>query len=424
MSTLRGGAFEDLKQSGRLPSPGGVALKLLDLASRDDVTSAELARVLQGDPSLAGRVLKVANAAAAGTRPVVSIGDAVVRIGFRSVRQLAMGFSLMERSATGDCEGFDYRRYWSRSLATAVAAERIGRDARSIPADECFTLGLLHDVGSLALATLYPREYTALLGDPAARDESVRRDLERAAFFVCNRELTGLMLRDWSMPQPLIDAILLRGARDGQRNERTQRLADLLHLAGLIADCCIDVCSVGPAPAEVLAQGLATLGIEPDQLNLILSDVLNDWRAWGEELNVSTRPITVADLLSMQGEATLLHQLDPRADLPEPSVPQPEDALRVLVAEDVASQRLTVTRLLQARGFTVDEAADGLQALAALGARRYDVVVTDLVMPGLDGIGLCRSIRSSAARRDDLRHPVDRQRRSRKARRGVRCRRR
>jgi two-component system cell cycle response regulator len=397
MSMLRGGAFEDLKQSGRLPSPGGVALKLLDLANREDVTSAELARVLQGDPSLAGRVLKVANAAATGSRPVVSIGDAVVRIGFRSVRQLAMGFSLIERSQSGDCEGFDYARYWSRSLATAVAAERIGRDARSIPADECFTLGLLHDVGSLALATLYPREYAALLTDAGARDEQRRRELERGAFYACSRELTALMLRDWRMPPPLVEAVVLRGARDQERNARTQRLADLLHLAVLIADCCVDSSAVGPAPAAVLSQGLATLGIDPEQLNLILGDVLNDWRAWGQELNVSTRPITVAELLSLQGEAELLHALDARSDVPAPNRPDPEAGLRVLVAEDVASQRLTVTRLLQALGFVVDDVADGLQALAALGERRYDVVVTDLMMPGLDGIGLCRAIRSSPA---------------------------
>lgn len=397
MTTLRGGAFEDLKQSGRLPSPGGVALKLLDLANRDDVTSGELARVLQGDPSLAGRVLKVANAAANGSRPIVSIADAVVRIGFRSVRQLAMGFSLMERSHSGACTGFDYSRYWSRSLATAVAAERIGRDARSIPADECFTLGLLHDVGSLALATLYPREYTAVLEDPGSRDEGRRRELERAAFFACSRELTGLMLRDWSVPAPLVEAVLLRGQRDAQQNPRTQKLADLLQLAELIADCCIESANMGPAPGEVLADGLATLGVDPGLLNVILGDVLNDWRAWGQELNVSTRPITVAELLMMQAERDSPAEPVIAALAPESASAPVSETLRVLVAEDIASQRLTVTRLLQAQGFEVDEVADGLQALAALGERRYDLVVTDLVMPGLDGIGLCRAIRSSAA---------------------------
>ena len=405
MSTPRGGAFEDLKQSGRLPSPGGVALRLLDLASREDVTAGELARVLQGDPSLAGRILKVANSASNGSRAVVSIGDAVVRIGFRSVRQLAMGFSLLERCQSGACEGFDYPRYWSRSLATAVAAERIGRDARTIPADECFTLGLLHDVGSLALATLYPVEYTTLLADPRARNEPERRVLEREAFFVCNRELTSMMLRDWRVPQPLIDAVLTRGGRDPKLNERTQRLADLLQLAALVGDCCVDAAAAGPAPKEALAQGLAALGMDPSQLEGLLSDVLTDWRAWGQEFRVTTRPITVAELLSMQAASLA----PPSAAAPSTAdgegaeASEADDAraraidasLKVLIAEDVASQRLTLTRLLEAQGFEVEAVTDGVEALAVLGSRRVDVVVTDLVMPGLDGIGLCRAIRSS-----------------------------
>ncbi len=401
MSTLRGGAFEDLKQSGRLPSPGGVAMRLLDLASREDVTAGELARVVQGDPSLAGRILKIANSAATGSRAVVSIGDAVVRIGFRSVRQLAMGFSLLERCQTGACEGFDYPRYWSRALATAVAAERIGRDARTIPADECFTLGLLHDVGSLALATLYPVEYTKLLAEPRARTEPERRVLEREAFFVCNRELTAMMLRDWRVPQPLIDAVLTRGSRDPKLNERTQRLADLLQLAALVGDCCVEAAAAGPAPKEVLAQGLAALGLDPAQLEGLLADVLTDWRAWGQEFRVTTRPITVAELLSMQAAslapaaAVDAAAITQDAAAAEPAAARQEVALRVLIAEDVASQRLTLTRLLEAQGFEVEAVTDGVEALAVLGARRVDVVVTDLMMPGLDGIGLCRAIRSS-----------------------------
>lgn len=399
MSAPPGQAFEDFKKSGRLPSPGGVALKLLDLANREDVTSGELARVLQADPSLAGRVLKVANVASTGSRPAVSISDAVVRIGFRSIRQLAMGFSLIERSRSGECAGFDYAKYWSRALATAVAAARIGRDARSIPSDECFTLGLLHDIGALAFATLYPREYATLLAQPGTEDEASRRALERQAFSVCSRDLTGLMLRDWGVPEPLAEAVTLRGERDERCNARTQRLADLLHLSGMVAECCIEAGCAGPAPGDVLAQGLGALGIEADQLNPILEDVLHDWRAWGQELKVATRQITVAELLTMQSESTPLPVAAPDAavDAAATSERSAPERLRVLVAEDVASQRLTLTRLLQAQGFDVDEAADGLQALGALGKRRYDVVVTDLMMPALDGIGLCRAIRSGSA---------------------------
>jgi two-component system cell cycle response regulator len=223
--------FNDLRKSGKLPSPGGVAMRLIDLASRDDVTAGELSRALQGDPSLAGRVLKVANSASAGSRAVVSIADAVVRIGFRSVRQLAMGFSLIDRCGTGVCENFNYDRFWSRALAAAVAAERLGREVRTIPADECFTLGLMHDVGTLALATAYPIEYSGMLADLATRTAEERMARERDAFGLGNRDITALLLADWHLPKPLIEAVVDRGTVAAGRSDRAQRLADLVQLA-------------------------------------------------------------------------------------------------------------------------------------------------------------------------------------------------
>ncbi len=393
-------ALDELRRTGKLPTPSGVALRLLELASREDVTAGELARVLQGDPSLSGRILRIANSAASGTHAVVSVADAVVRLGFRSVRQLAMGFSLIERCQRGSCAAFDYDRYWSRSLATAVAAARLGRDARTIPADECFTLGLLFDIGALALATAWPVEYARVLQQTEAADEGRRWELEREAFGVSSRELSGLMLLDWRVPQPLVDAVVLRGrvgAAGG--NERTRRLADLLHLAGRIGDCCVDTGAAGPAPAETLGDGLATLGLEPGSLEPLLQDVLAEWRAWGEEFRVATRPITVSDLLSMHatGQADTEAPASAAASAAEAAGPAAPDAPpRVLVAEDVASQRLTLGKLLETMGFEVEMVADGLQALASHATRRADIVVTDLMMPGLDGIGLCRAIRSDA----------------------------
>jgi DNA-binding response OmpR family regulator len=61
---------------------------------------------------------------------------------------------------------------------------------------------------------------------------------------------------------------------------------------------------------------------------------------------------------------------------------------RILIAEDDAAAQSFVARALTQAGHVVTPADDGLQALAALGAAGYDLLITDIVMPGLDGIGL------------------------------------
>ncbi len=61
---------------------------------------------------------------------------------------------------------------------------------------------------------------------------------------------------------------------------------------------------------------------------------------------------------------------------------------RILVAEDEASVRAFVVRALQHHGHEVSEAADGAAALELLGGGHFDLLVTDIVMPLMDGIAL------------------------------------
>jgi two-component system cell cycle response regulator CpdR len=72
----------------------------------------------------------------------------------------------------------------------------------------------------------------------------------------------------------------------------------------------------------------------------------------------------------------------------------------ILLAEDDDSLRAFLSRALQRAGYEVTACADGEEALAALGDHKWDLLLTDIVMPGVDGIEVARQ---AAARQDDLR---------------------
>src|SRR3954462_11308882 len=69
-------------------------------------------------------------------------------------------------------------------------------------------------------------------------------------------------------------------------------------------------------------------------------------------------------------------------------------ARRALIVEDEPSIREIVRLHLSLAGFETDEAADGRAALDRLRADRFDLVVLDVMLPGVDGVSLCRALRS------------------------------
>ncbi|HKF90269.1 MAG TPA: response regulator transcription factor [Acidimicrobiia bacterium] len=69
---------------------------------------------------------------------------------------------------------------------------------------------------------------------------------------------------------------------------------------------------------------------------------------------------------------------------------------RVLVVEDDPTVAEVVTRYLEREGFAVESVGDGNEALASADAQLPDLVVLDIMLPGLDGLEVCRRLRSRA----------------------------
>ncbi|MBN9488607.1 MAG: response regulator [Alphaproteobacteria bacterium] len=73
---------------------------------------------------------------------------------------------------------------------------------------------------------------------------------------------------------------------------------------------------------------------------------------------------------------------------------------RVVVADDNADMRDYLSRLLTAAGHDVETDVDGQQALERIRFRKPDLVITDVMMPRLDGFGLVKSLRAEETTRD------------------------
>src|SRR5919199_3894025 len=90
-------------------------------------------------------------------------------------------------------------------------------------------------------------------------------------------------------------------------------------------------------------------------------------------------------------------------DITEMSAPTTERGSRptptpdILVIEDDADVAEVLRLTLQSEGYTVDVAADGAEGLRSLQQRRYRLLLLDLLLPGLDGMGVLRALRQEPA---------------------------
>jgi diguanylate cyclase (GGDEF)-like protein len=392
MEAINQNRFKELKATGQLPSPKGVALALLNLMQQDDVTIKDIARVVQTDPALSGRLIKFANSLNFNPRrPIASIPEAVMVVGLPMVRQLVLGFSVLSSHRNGQCDAFNYQEFWSSSLATAIANQALSAQAKT-SSEETFTCGLLSGIGRLTLATLFPEKYAEVLNTAASPDELLH--LEHEQFDTDHNELSAALLKEWGFPAILIETICHHEQPekgDFQAGSRAYTLVHSLHLSRSLANLCV----ADESSRRALLPGLyvlgARLGIDAEALMTLSDHVVREWQQWGKILDVPTQ-----ELPSFAEMAASLPPLAEAADSEaSEKVDQAEFSLRILIVDDDKAVSDYLQQLFASHGHTVFSALNGKEGLEKVLEYNPQLVISDWIMPGMDGIAFCESLRTT-----------------------------
>ena len=377
--------IEQLRINGQLPSPKGVALAIMEISQRDDATLDEVARLVQTDPALSGRLLRLVNAAASNAgRAVASINEAVLRLGMTAVRQLAMGFSLVDQYPQGSASTFDYQGFWSHSLFMAVASQELGKLVRVGTPDELFACGLLAQIGRLALVTVYPDDYSKLLAEQ--RTGLALLELEHERLGVNHAEFTSAIMTDCGLPKALAEPVYYHEAPEKSGfsvGSRPDQLAHLFFQARRMADLGLSAESERHGNiSELLLLG-GKIGLDAEALGDVFDRVVGCWREWAELLKV---PASHLPSFNTMTSAPIPHHEQ-----------EPKNArIRVLLVEDELTNRLITEAVLsQLLGCTVYTAENGKEALILALDIMPQIVVTDWAMPVMDGLEFCRALRAT-----------------------------
>jgi HD-like signal output (HDOD) protein len=178
------------------------------LATTDaDATVGSIAEKIAREPAIAARVVAIANSAfCSSLTPVTSIEGAVIRLGLNRVRMLTLSILLAEQFNRQHCPGFRAEDYWLRATSTAHCAARLARELPELDAESAYLAGLLHNIGVMLLARLFPQQMSTLFSRHASTPAASLSRLMREELLTDYHAAGHLLLTEWGLPADIAAA--------------------------------------------------------------------------------------------------------------------------------------------------------------------------------------------------------------------------
>lgn len=194
-----------------LPLLSPVAMKLVEIALDETSSAEELAALIERDPSLAVKVLRLANSVFFQTaQPTTSLKQAVVKLGFQRLRVMSLSLSLRDTFPMGKIGALDYEQFWHTTLYRSLIAKSLASHLKNCFPEEAFVAGLIMEIGLLILFDLRIKQDTEA---PPIKMEPLEDLLswERDRYGIDHRQVGEAALRCWKFPDIIVQCQLLYG---------------------------------------------------------------------------------------------------------------------------------------------------------------------------------------------------------------------
>jgi len=198
-----------IKLVDTLPAFPASVHKVLELTAKPDCLPRDLVAVIEHDPVLTIKILKLVNSAYFGlSREVTSISHAVVYVGLNTVKNVAISVAASGVLPKENKAGLDMQEFWLHSLTVGVIGRTLARGKGAGPSQlaNLFVAGLLHDIGRVLMAHFYADDYRPVI---AAQEHSTSplHEIEKQVIGMSHDYLGAKIAERWQLPGDLIEAI-------------------------------------------------------------------------------------------------------------------------------------------------------------------------------------------------------------------------
>lgn len=194
------------KAMDSLPTLPIVALRIGEVIHSNNVSVQQVAEIMRTDPATSAKLLRLVNSPYFGIPGGVSdVARAIPFVGFNTLYQLVLSIGVLDALDTKNAP-FDPRMLWMHSLTVATAARELATEIKFSDAGACFTAGLLHDMGKIALAKIEPDKLNKVFA--SMRDEGLTmQEAETKHDLPSHDKIGSRLARQWRFPATLATPI-------------------------------------------------------------------------------------------------------------------------------------------------------------------------------------------------------------------------
>ncbi len=264
----------------RMPAFPKSVQKILELSRNINCAPKELIMVIEKDPVMTIKILKVLNSVYYSLpSKITSVSRAVVYIGINTVKNLALSFAAVGMLPSRNVAGFDIDRYLQHSLVTAGIARQLAQKHGNGQVDpmDCYVAGLLHDFGKVVFAQFMAAEFQEVLQKSSDRP---LHEIESESIGVNHAVVGAMLIQRWNFPETLVECV-----RDHHENPVMDNpMSECLFLADTIAKRAAEVEGLPPVVYD------------------------SNWRGKHIVLSVDRAIASLGDLTAFSAEAQMFKQ--------------------------------------------------------------------------------------------------------------------
>lgn len=223
-----------------LPSPNFVVQRIISLVSAPETTVSQLHEAISMDPSLSAKILKLSNSAYyAVPKKVTKLSEAIMILGFKTVRNIALSIFTRESYFSRPIPGVDEKKLWEHMVLTAMTGEVVAEVLSFPNREEIFMAGLLHDLGKIVMGIISPRylsevvKYAKVAGK---RFYDVERELEAPD----HCELGQIVFEMWNMPDIVIETAAHHHDPFDVSEDALKDTVFMVHVANAVSNILLD----------------------------------------------------------------------------------------------------------------------------------------------------------------------------------------